>query len=332
MTRRRRRGEETADDGRLVIYPREVDIDVGHLFDPDAYEAPSAQPAEDDFGAIADAVREERSLVPGPDGRPARVIHLHSLDKAYYVRFYADIVAKAMKQRWRDQIAWVELYSGPGTLWVKEQKTFMDGSPLEALGIKKPYGIYAFADLDPRCVEALDARIAEKHPDLRNDVHIFQGDANSPELHDQLVSVLPKNALIVLYADPAELNFHFETIKFFADRYEHLDLLLNFPAAGVVRALAAGHDAKAASVLGHAEPLALIGPTSARTNVSLSQFFEGKLRGLGYEHFASEPIKNSKNSAIYDLMIASRDPRAKDFFEKALARSRAGQYRMTGLF
>lgn len=306
-------------------------IDEDHLFDPDAYPAPPAPPGEEEFGEIAKAVREERTLVPGPDGHPARLIHLHSLDKAYYVRRYAEIVAGAMREKWGGQIAWVELYSGPGTLWVAEQKTFMDGSPIEALGTKKPYGIYAFADLDQQCVDALGARIGEKYGQ-RDDVHVFQGNANDADLHDQLVAVLPKNALIVLYADPAELNFHYETIKFFADRYEHLDLLLNFPAAGVVRALRGGHGKKAGEVLGHPEPLALIGPTSARTNVSLGEYFEGMLRGLRYEHFASTPIKNSKNSPVYDLMIASRDPRAKDFFEKALARTRDGQYRMPGLF
>jgi hypothetical protein len=183
------RGECVA-DGRLVIYPRGVDIDDGHLFDPDAYPAPPPPPGEEEFGEIAKAVREERTLVPGPDGLPARLIHLHSLDKAYYVRFYAEIVGASMAKKWGGETAWVELYSGPGKLWVKEQNTFMDGSPMEALGIKKPFGTYVFADLDQHCVDALAQRIFMEYSGPR--AHVLQGDANSPELHDHIRNIVPK--------------------------------------------------------------------------------------------------------------------------------------------
>jgi hypothetical protein len=105
----------------------------------------------------------------------------------------------------------------------------------------------------------------------------------------------------MLYADPAGLSFRFDTIRFFAERYDHLDLLINLPLPGFVRALRAGHQNKAGHVLDVDEPLSLIGRTSARTDVTMREYAASRLRVLGYKHFASESIRNSKNSAIYDL-------------------------------
>jgi hypothetical protein len=48
------------------------------------------------------------------------------------------------------------------------------------------------------------------------------------------------------------------TVKYFIDRYKHLDLLLNLPTEGVVRALAAGYETKAANLLDLPSPHRLI--------------------------------------------------------------------------
>jgi hypothetical protein len=138
---------------------------------------------------------------------------------------------------------------------------------------------------------------------------------------------VPRNALVVLYADPAGLDLHFDTLRFFADRYKHLDLLLNFPVPGIDRALSAGHEEKASRVLNHPAPIELIGPGSGRPGTSLRQWFERQLGTLGYDQFEAQSIKlASKNVALYDLMLASREPRAKEFFREAIKRGPGGQY------
>ena len=160
-------------------------------------------------------------------------------------------------------------------------------------------------------------------------VHVLDGDANAADLHDHIVSIVPKNALVVLYGDPAGLNLNFETLRFFSERYKHLDLLLNFPVPGVVRALRAGHEGKASKVLNHPAPIELIGPTSGRPGVSLRDWFQRQLGVMGYEHFAAEVIKlHAKHVPLYDLMLASREERAKQFFGEAVKRGPGGQYTM----
>jgi len=291
-----------------------------HLFDLGAFPKASRRSSQPSELTEALALDRETKLVTGPDGLLARAVCLHSLDKAHYAHYYADIVGTGMKTAYPGPLAWVELFSGPGLLYVKDLAAFKAGSPLEALGIRDPFDIYVFADLDERCIGALDQRVGGRG-------HVLRGNANSAKLHDRILSLVPRNALVVLYADPAGLDLHFDTLRFFADRYKHLDLLLNFPVPGIDRALSAGHEEKASRVLNHPAPIELIGPGSGRPGTSLRQWFERQLGTLGYDQFEAQSIKlASKNVALYDLMLASREPRAKEFFREAIKRGPGGQY------
>jgi three-Cys-motif partner protein len=209
-------------------------------------------------------------------------------------------------------------------LHVTDLGDFRPGSPVQATSIRDPFNHYVFVDMDARCVRALTERVG-----YFPGVTIIEGDANSAPTLDRIVEIVPRDALVVLYADPAALDLEFTTIKFFADRYKHLDLLINFPVPGVVRALAAGAEDKAAKVLDHPSPAALIGPASGRPGTSLRAWFQGKLEALGYDQFESEVIRlYGKNVPLYDVMLASRNPRAKQFFNEVQKRGPDGQYRL----
>ncbi len=285
------------------------------LFDSSEYSTERNREAHRDPEAEALALDRETKLVMGDDGQLARVVPLHSLDKAHYAHYYADIVGTGMRNAYGGPLAWVELFAGPGRLRVKDLEQFRPGSPVEALeGIRHRFDHYVFADLDDRCVDALRHRVAH-----HADVHVLRGDANAARLHDEIVARVPRNALVVLYADPAGLDLHFDTLKFFTQRYSHLDLLLNFPVPGVDRALSAGQAAKAAKVLNHDEPIKLLASPNART--SIREWFERQLGALGYDQFCTQPIRlHCNNSPLYDLFLASRNPKAKQFFTDAMSR------------
>jgi three-Cys-motif partner protein len=269
------------------------------------------------------ALDEKRVLVDDDEGLKSRKVHVHSADKAHFAHYYADIVGTGMKTAYGGPLAWVELFSGPGRLYVVEEARYRAGSPVEALGIRHPFQHYVFCDLSSECIASLEQRVA-----ARPGVHVLQGDANSAELHDRIASIVPRNALVVLYADPQGLDFELDTIRYFADRYKHLDMLINFPVRGVIRALRAGHEGKASRVLGHATPLDLIHERSrADWGPSVRTWFERQLRNMGYDQFATEVIKShSKNSPLYDLVLASREPKAVQFFNEATKRGPRGQY------
>jgi len=305
-------------------------MDYPQLFEPEEY--PAAQQPSHDESQDADAqdlveaaaAHTERGLVTAPDDHPARPISMHSLEKAHIASRYAQMVGTGMKNVFRGRLAWVELYAGPGILRLRESGTFVDGSPVASLKIRDRFNTYVFVDLDPKCTGAMRARIGHEPG-----VHILDGNANDANVHDEIAQLVPRDGLLVLYADPAELNFSFTTIEYFTKRYAHLDLLLNFPAPGLVRALRAGHAQKAGDVLNSDDPLGLIGPLSGRPGLSIRDYFQRQLAAIGYEHFESESIRlHRKRTPIYDLMIASHDPKAKFFFDEARRIGREGQYRM----
>lgn len=145
------------------------------LFDASQYGGELAKPASlpAEFSEAL-ALDHETTLVPGDDGLLTRKVALHSLDKAHYARYYADIVGRSMQSAYPGPLAWVELFAGPGRLYVKDLETFKAGSPIEAVSIPKPFSHYVFADLDPRCTDALRRRIERGTPGHPN-VHVLDG-------------------------------------------------------------------------------------------------------------------------------------------------------------
>jgi three-Cys-motif partner protein len=262
-------------------------------------------------------------LVDDDEGLKSRKVHIHSRDKAEYAHKYADIVGTGMRNAYGGPLAWVELYSGPGRLKVVEESRFRPGSPVEALGIRHRFDHYVFSDLEPECVDCLNQRVGAELG-----VHVLDGDANSAALHDRIAAIVPRNALVVLYADPEGLDFDLDTIRYFADRYKHLDLLINFPVRGVIRALRAGYEGKASRVLGHPAPIELIEKRAKyEWGPSVRTWFERQLQNMGYREFETQVINShNKRSPLYDLVLASRSKRATQFFREATKRGPGGQY------
>lgn len=269
----------------------------------------------DDYRVVSDLKprRETNGLVPDDDMLFSRVVHLHSAAKAAYARRYADIVGTAMGgKKW--PLWWVELFAGPGQLYVKETGEFVPGSPLEAMRIRRPFDGYVFADLSEPCAESLRRRVGTNPR-----AHVLCGDANGAELRDKIARLVPRNALVVLYGDQEGLDLQWDTVKHFIDRYGMLDLLLNLPTAGAVRALAAGYDKKAAAMLDHVEPQRLIEGSAAK-GASISDWYRRRLAAEGFDKIEGVTIYLSgRKRELYDLLLASRHPLAPRFFAEAVA-------------
>ncbi len=242
----------------------------------------------------------------------SRAISLHSAQKAYLARMYASIVGVAMARKW--ELWWVELFAGPGRLYVRETGDFIAGSPIEALTVKRPFNGYVFADLNRDCVESLRRRIGP-----RPNVHVLHGNANGVEMLDEIARIVPRTALVVLYGDQAGLDLGWPTLKFFIDRYRRLDLLLNLPTEGVVRAISAGYERKASTLLDHPAPHELLATSGPKGDL-VRDWFRRRLSAEGFDQLEGVTIKlRGRNRDLYDLLLASRNPLAPKFFHEAIA-------------
>jgi three-Cys-motif partner protein len=177
--------------------------------------------------------------------------------------------------------------------------------------------VYVFVDLDPLCVESLKQRVGRM--DTRgSEVFVMQGDANAPDTLDRITSIVPQDALVVMYADPEGLDFDLDTIKHFTARYRFMDWLINFPGPGLARYLSAGYDELAIRVLDDPDPLRFLADARrGRKVATMREVYGRQLEALAFRT-RSEPVYLAKNNAvIYDVFLATKHDRALDFFDKA---------------
>ena len=263
-------------------------------------------------------------LVQDEDGLVSRVIHPHSKKKSFKIRRFADLVGTAMRDHWPGKLWWVEWHGGPGQLFEDETGLYLPGSPIEALRIRHPFSGYLFVEADPLCADALRKRTGT-YPN----VHVLEGDANSADVHDAIRSIIPTGALTVMYADPEDLDdFDFQTVRFFTERYPHVDWLVNFPVMGAVRCLAAGREERAVPLFDHPHPAQLLEECRGRTygpDVRLA--YQRKFEALGYTCAHEMIFLERANAPLYDILFATRDTtgRALDFFYKASGIKASGQ-------
>lgn len=249
----------------------------------------------------------------------ARPIKSHSLAKAHYVFRYADTVGTAMRRKF--ECWWIEAFAGPGRLCLVDEERFLDGSPLDALNIRKPFSGYVFNDFSRENAGALSRRIAGRH----SNTHVCNFDANSPAFLQKIIKLIPRHALVILYLDPEGLELHFSTIHTFAAAFDRLDLLINFPVRGIVRYLSAGHSKLAASVLDLRDTAGLVGQ-DGKWSENVRSVMNDHLDLLGFSYRTRREIRTGRtNSPLYELLLASRDRTAVELFEKAAAIEPDGQ-------
>jgi three-Cys-motif partner protein len=264
------------------------------------------------------------SLVLDEDGLVSRIVHPHSREKAHIIRRYAEMVGTGMRRAWGGRLWWVDLHAGPAQLFEDDSGEYLSGSPKDALMIKYPFQGYVFVEYDEQCAHALAQRVSA-YPNT----HVIAGDANSSEVHDQIAALVPRTALVVIYADPEDLDdFDFKTVRYFTERYPHVDWLINFPVSSAARFLSSPHGANAVvPMIEHERPSSLVAARERRTAGSeLRVFFQRQLEALGYT-CRHETIYVAGHVPLYDVFLATRDKtgRALDYFDKACGIKASGQ-------
>ncbi|HEX6782741.1 MAG TPA: three-Cys-motif partner protein TcmP [Solirubrobacterales bacterium] len=255
-------------------------------------------------------------LVVAPDGLPAREVKAHNIHKAHYIQGYAEIFARAMKNKW-DYRCYLDLYCGPGVCWVKDTGRFVLGSPLIALSVDSPYTHFAFVDLDTECTAALEERMVGASAE----VTVLSKDSNDRATINEVRGAIPdRNALSLALLDPQGCNLDFETIRYLT-MDKPMDLLINLPVHNLWRCLCKGDTAVLDKVLSRGWPR----QTAHNWRASVREHFHGKLNGIGYKHNEAKQVwSESKKSPLYDFILYSRVELAKKFF-KEVTRTTAHQ-------
>ncbi|MFL5894046.1 MAG: three-Cys-motif partner protein TcmP [Thermoleophilaceae bacterium] len=265
-------------------------------------------------------------LVPAmADGLVARLVKPHSAEKARMVSADLGTVGRAMRRQWFD-VSYFELFSGPGLLIDDVTGEEVAGSPLQALAIQSPFDNYVFSDDMPLCADALNKRIGS-----RPNVRVLCGDANDFEHLERICALIDPRDLVIAYLDPAKPNLYFETVAYLARRFRFIDFIINLPFSGIHRSLAVGGCDRPALMLNHPRPQKLIHADPGRTAQNIRDHYDAQLRNIGFEHIARRCVNTTRtNSPLYDIVLASRHPRAVELWEKANRLPKSAQLGLGG--
>jgi three-Cys-motif partner protein len=255
------------------------------------------------------------SMPTGPviasDGLPARLIKPHSLEKFDRHRKYCTIFNNGMKSLWVGNRGYLELFAATGLAVVEEDGSEVDGCPL--LAAQAEFSRLAFVEFNPTLAAALKQRL--RHRGVSADrARVFCGDANDPSVLAEALTFLPDPGLNFVFIDPEDINGDWDAIKFLASYgRQRVDFLVNLPIGSMKR----NHRSKAiTAVLGTDawEPRVLAGEP---LGLVFRETLAAQFQRIGFQVAEHMEIRAFANQTpVYDLVFASRNARAIDFWRK----------------
>jgi three-Cys-motif partner protein len=302
------------------------------LFDPSSHLLSDEDLAADVKAALEGQAQRDldsaRMWESREDGLIVRGVKAHSAHKSQMVTANLDTVTTAMGGKWFAQkhgLQFLELYSGPGRLLDVTLGKELDGSPLRALDLRRPFDKYVFNDVSDDCVKALGQRVAGRE----QTIEVHRGSAYDLDHLAGLAASLDERALIIGYLDPARpQDLKWPAIKFLAENFQYLDLIVNVPVNSLVRAIAGrragGHDGPGAAgeFLNHPRPWELLQHTVTGKLVmngsmqAVRAHLDAQLMNLGFLRPARRSVDFPPGHPYYDMVLASHHPRALELWEK----------------
>ncbi len=255
--------------------------------------------------------------------------------KLEILKEYASAYSKILTAQKRPNLqhVYIDAFAGAGVHLTKVKKSFVPGSPLNALWVRPPFREYHLIDILPGRVESLRKLIGS-----RKDVFIYEGDCNEILVNKVFPRVQYKDyrrGLCIL--DPYGLHLDWEVI-FGAGQLKTLDVFLNFPVADMNRNVL-WRDPEAVGKLqverlnrfwgdeswreiAYRTDTTLFGEPEKQSNEVVAKAFQERLRKVaGFAQVPKPlPMRNTKGAIVYYLFFASQKDTAEhivlDIFRK----------------
>ena len=163
------------------------------------------------------------------DNLPGRPSGPWAKEKLYYVGRYMRILNGGMKDRWPYR-AFVDLMAGPGTCIDRDSHSEFPGSPLLAAETIPPFTHVVLVEDDDTLHAALSTRLAQRS----GPASVLKGDCNDPALIERIRTIIPPNALTLVFADMLGLEVTFEALRRLT-LGRQMDLIITFQTNDVFR-------------------------------------------------------------------------------------------------
>jgi len=128
-------------------------------------------------------------------------------EKLAILRDYLAAYVRATKKA--KTIYYVDAFAGPGKCKVRDTGEIVDGSPLIALKMERPFTHYFFIDASPEAVRSLESHV-KAMPKLQNRATVILGDCNGKI--DGVLPHIPQAAPCFVFLDPEGSELEWSTI------------------------------------------------------------------------------------------------------------------------
>lgn len=266
-------------------------------------------------------VRESKAVYSTADGLPIMEVGSWAEKKYSLVRLYTELFATGMKKKWQHRV-YVDLFSGPGKVKVRDNETILLGSPLLALDIPDKFNHYVFCDQSQTHIEALQQRVARGHPEIRP--AFIHGDCNKT-VNQVLGHIPPRKALTLCLLDPFNLGIEFTTVRTLSQHPVDflMSLMLGVDALRNSKRYIDKNSPRIARFLGRTDWRTQWKEENKKGKSFprfLAEEFVRKMIGLGYRNEALttmvEVRSGENNLWLYHLAFFSRHERGYDFWAK----------------
>lgn len=272
-----------------------------------------------------------RDLVVGSDGLPVRLVQTWARDKLFYLRRYVEIFTAAMKDKWARRV-YIDLFSGPGRSIIEGTGEEIDGSPVIALQTLYPFTQLYFNDVDRDVTAALVARMGQPRP---ANVTVSTMDCNVAAENARSILFAGPDAAKTLglaFIDPTAFHIGLDAIAHLTAGLR-IDVIITVMTSYMTRFIAeSGYEIPMDRFFGSRDWRALVDLKAGGEKITsrrILDFYEGKLRQLGYTYFDdSVHVENSRERAIYHLVFASKNQLGSQFFKAISRRTPSGQKKM----
>jgi three-Cys-motif partner protein len=257
-----------------------------------------------------------KESVSATDGLPIRDSGAWIETKHKLLTYYAHLFATGMKNRWKSRV-YLELFSGPGRCVIRKTAKEDFGSPLKV--IEHEFTKFIFTEMSLPAAEALSQRI-EPFNNAGN-AEIWCGDCAEAV---QKIRI-PTDSLTLAFIDPTGIGHApFSLIETLHGK-TRCDLLINIQhGMGIKMNIHqytpdAGEESALTRFLGNDSWKQIPRHNPREFFRRVLELYKTQLDELGFSFIGREVlVMNDQNTPLYLLLYASRHPKGKEFWDKAM--------------
>jgi three-Cys-motif partner protein len=270
------------------------------------------------FHVLASADKTPWKESVAHDGLPIRDSGAWIETKHKLLAYYAHLFATGMKYRWKSRV-YLELFSGPGRCLIRKTSKEDLGSPLKV--IEHEFTKFIFTEMKLPLAEALAQRL-EPFANAAN-TEIWCGDCADAIQKIQI----PEGALTLAFIDPTGIGHAPFSLIETLHRKTRCDLLINIQhGMGIKMNIHqytpdADEESALTKFLGNDSWKQIPRHNPREFFRGVLELYKNQLNKLGFKKDCigrEVLITNDNNTPLYLLLYASKHPKGKEFWDKAM--------------